>query len=324
MQDKNVYGKEISYTFMDDVEKKLKYVKYCDTDSLFIHFGNYKVKDLQETKNFANKEAEIINEKNIERVTKYILPKLGIDPKYNETFFKTEIIANSIYFSGNKKSYAYRLLAKENKDILSKPIKYTGLIAKSDIPQYTKDIIKSLIEDIMFDLELTDQQKKIKADQLIQKFKNQISEHVNNLDLKLIGSPKKWSTKTKNNQDVWQITAMRLWNTITQTETFKPMVGGILLPIIIDNVNNFLQKIQPLRHLKNTFLLDTLLNNITYLAFPYNLDVEKTKQLMKEFSIKINEVKIWEKLYNVMIQNIMILFNDYSNPILNYRLNSIN
>lgn len=314
----------IPATFFKDVEKRLKYILYSDTDSLFIHIPiKFNYDDPEKSMKIVNDVAESINNKIIDHLNSYVLPKLGIDPKYNETFFKTEIIADSIFFLGVKKNYAFRLLVKEGNIINSKPIEYTGLTSKSDITKYTKEIINHVIENIMFDIELSDTQKRDKTTQFIKGYYDKILADINELKIHSIGQPKKWSVKLKNDKDTWQIIGMRLYNTLFQEEHFKPMSGGILIPIIIDNPTEFLKKLQLIDNSKEYYLKSTPINNITWFAFPYTFDADKVKQLFKEYCIKIDVNKIWGKIYNKTLQDIVSLFNQYCNPYLQNRIMEI-
>ena len=314
----------IPYTFFKDVEKRLKYILYSDTDSLFIHIPiKFNYDNPNESIETVGNIAEKINNRIIDHLNSYVLPKLGIDPKYNETFFKTEIIADSIFFLGVKKNYAYKLLVKEGNIIKHKPVEYTGLTSKSDITKYTKEIINYVVENIMFDIELTDKQKKDKAIKYIKSYYDKILADIKELKIDSIGQPKKWSVKLKDDKDTWQIVGMRLYNTLFQEEVFKPMSGGILIPIIIENPNLFLNKIQHLKDNKDCFLKNTPINNIVWFAFPYSFDKDKIQALFDEYTIKINVDKIWEKIYNQTLQDIIDLFNQYCNPYLQNKIMEI-
>lgn len=315
----------IPYTFFKDVEKRLNHILYSDTDSLFLHIPiKFNYENPKDSIEKVNKIAEDINNRILDHLNSYVLPKLGIDPKYNETFFKTEIIADSIFFLGVKKNYAYRLLVKEGNIIDKKPVKYTGLTSKSDMTKYTKNIINYSIENVMFDISLSPKEKKEKATKIIIDFRNKIYEDIKELNVSNIGQPKKWSTKTKNNEDTWQISAMRLYNTIMQDDVFKPMTGGVLVPIIITNPTDFVKKIADIRYLKDTYLQDTPLNKITFLAFPhFQFDKDKVKERMEFFNIKIDNDKIWEKICNTTIKDIMSLFDQYCNPLLQSKISEI-
>lgn len=310
----------IPHSFFKDVEKKLQYILYGDTDSQFLFIPQVKVDEnnLEPAIKAANEIAEDINFEIEKHMNDNVLPKLGIDPQYNRTAFKTEIIANSIFFLGIKKNYAYKLLVKEGNIIPKKPIEYAGLISKSDLTTYTKVIIQGLIEDIMFDTSITPKEKLDKATRFIISFKEKIIEDVNNFNFKEIGQPKKWSIKTKNNEDTWQIYGMRLYNTIMEDPLFKPMGGGVALPITITNHTGFLQKIEPIKHNNEFYLRDSPLSKLNYIVFPYSFDIESVKERMKEFYIKINIDALWDKICGTNVKDIMNLISQYGRAIYQY------
>lgn len=315
----------LPYTFFSDVEKRLKYVLYGDTDSDFVWIPNVKVdpENLTPVIDLANTIGKDINKLIETHICQNVLPKMGIDPKYNRTTFKTEIIADCIFFIGIKKNYAYRLLVKEGNIIGHKPIEYTGLTSKSDMTQYTKEILSGLIENVMFNKEIPLIDKHNKATQFIISFRNKILDDIKSLRLDLIGQPKKWSTKTKNNTDTWQIYGMKLYNTIMNEVIFKPLSGGIAVPIIIRDVNLFMNKIKSIKNASEFYIEDAPLNKLKNIVFPYSFDVEKVKSTLNEFSIIINEDDLWAKICGQNIQDVLSLFNKYKNPMNQYMINSI-
>ena len=310
----------LPYSFFNDVEKPLKYILYGDTDSDFVWLPNITIdtNDLRPTIDLANTIGKDINRLIEEHMKTNVLPKMGINPIHNRTKFKTEIIADCIFFIGIKKNYAYRLLVKEVNIIEHKPIKYTGLTTKSDMTKYTKQIINELIEQIMFNKEIPLKDKMNKATLFVMKFKQIIKKDISELNLEQIGQPKKWSLKTKNNTDTWQVFAMKLYNTIMDTEFFKPLSGGIAVPIIIKDINLFLQKIYPYRFKSDLYIQDASLNKLKHIVLPYSFDKETVRERLNEYTIEINEDDVWGKICGQTIQDIMQLFNKYSNPLNQY------
>lgn len=307
----------IPYTFFNDVEKRLKYVLYGDTDSIFVYVSKYKVdlNNLSGAIEMAKMISEEINRRVEEHLNSYVLPKLGINPKHNKTTFKTEIIANSIFFLGIKKNYAYRLIVKENVFIEKMPVKYAGLISKSDLTKYTRTMIQGMIENIMFGIKASPEEKRVAAVNYIVGFKNKVHDDIINLNISQVGQPKKWGTNSKKDDDTWQIYGMRLFNTVMNEAIFKPMGGGIAVPIIITNVTEFLERIAPFRFNNELFLNDAPITKLNYIVFPYVFSVETVKQKLEYFKIRIDEDTLWSKICGRNVQDIIELFNQYSNPI---------
>lgn len=306
------------YTFFNDVEKRLNYVLYGDTDSDFVWIPKVKVdyNNLIPIMNIANKVGKDVNARIEDHIKGNVLPKLGIDPEWNRTTFKTEIIADSILFVGTKKNYAYRLLVKEGIIIDDKPVEYTGLIAKSDMTQYTKKTITTLIEKLAFDknIKLMDKHKYISS---VQKdIANSVLNDVKELNVLHIGQPKKWSSNTKNNKDTWQNVGMRLYNTIMEDMIFKPMTSGILLPIQITDIPTFESKIKPLKNTNEYYLTEyNSTSDCNYIAFPYTFDPEKVKNKLAEYCIQINVEALLIKINGQNVTEIISLLNQYGNAI---------
>lgn len=306
----------LQYSFYKDVEARLPHVLYGDTDSLFINLPTVKINenDLESAYKIISKVAKEINDELADHMNNNVLPLLGIDPQYNRTVFKTEIIVDKIFFTGKKKNYAYRLISKEWNEVKHKPVEYTGLTTKSDMIGKTKEIIHGLIEKIMFNSEYTPEQRSQAAVNYIIQFKDQVINDAKELNIMEIGQRKKWSTKTTS--DTFQITGMRLYNTIMEGDpVFKPMMGGIIIPIIITDPINFSKKMNDVKYKNPLYLNDTPVNKINYLCFPYSFDKEIVKERMKYYHIEINAAKIWENICNSQVEDITGLFKQYSNPI---------
>lgn len=307
----------LDYDFYDKVEKRLDHVIYGDTDSLFINLPNTKIdyNNLQDSYNKIKDISEGVNDKLTEYLTSNVFNKLGIDPEYNRTSFKTEIISDAIMFTGQKKTYAFRMIAKEWNEVKHKPIEYTGSTTKSDVIAYTKQIINHLVENILFNTEYTPQQKTDLANAYIIEFRQKIMNDINSLNVENIGTPKKWGTKGKSNDDTWQIYGMRLYNTITDTMIFKPMLSGYALPIIITNSMEFIERIKDVRFKSNLYIGDAPLGKFSNIVFPHTFNKEVAKEAMEKYFIKIDFDKVWGKVLSKSLKDILAVFKQNSNPI---------
>ena len=108
-----------------------------------------------------------------------------------------------------------------------------------------------------------------------------------------------------------------------QRVIFKPLSGGIAVPIIIRDVNLFMNKVQSIKNTSEFYIEDAPLNKLKNIVFPYSFDVEKVKSTLNEFSIIINEDDLWAKICGQNIQDVLSLFNKYKNPMNKYMINSI-
>ena len=145
---------ELPDNFYKLVEQKgfLKNILYGDTDSIFISipFQNADALSVEDRWKLAEHNAGKINELIIEYVTKTLLPRGNINPKFNRTFFKTEMLIDNALFLDVKKNYAYKLSCKEGVVLDPPKVKYTGIqVVKSDAAKLTQNLLKDMIENVM-------------------------------------------------------------------------------------------------------------------------------------------------------------------------------
>lgn len=296
----------IPYSLFEQINRAKKYIVYGDTDSLYINVPEVKPETAEEAVEVAEKIAKGINDSITNYVENTLLPKMGIDPQYNRTEFKTELVANGLILLDAKKSYAYRLLAREG-DIMPKPtVKYTGIAVKSDIALWSKDFIRKIIEDII--LEPTVEEKDIihHLNNIAHEFRAKMEECINNYNFEYIGVPKKWGGNYKKG-DPWQIIAMKLFNTIVNEKILVPMSGSIIVPIQIRNPREFETKISSVKHNDPLFIQDIPISKLTQLAVPYNYDKAKIKKAMDYYGIIVDINDVWNKIFNKQLQSIIEL-----------------
>lgn len=299
-------GSSIPYDFVQQTDKKTEFTVLSDTDSMFIHIPNIKPKTGEEAVQYANKISKDINAAIEHYMVHELLPKLGIDPKYNRTEFKTELVMDGILLLDVKKNYAYSNLAKEGKVFETPVIKYTGLsVVKTDQSQWSKDFIKQLIENVILNPEFRGQNPIPKIQELAVKMQQKIVEDINNYDFKYIGVPRKWGTKYKEGgKEVWNVTAMKLYNSIINERVLTPMSSCLVFPIKIQNPTLFETRIAGMRSNSTAFIGNTAITNLSYLAVPYNYDVERVKKAMQYFTITIDPQTVWDKICNKTIRAI--------------------
>jgi len=92
-----------------------------NTDSLFIVIPVKNAEKLStaEKLKISNEVSEDINNAVTKYLNEYFLPKSNISPEQNATYFKSEMLMDSIMFLDVKKTYAYKLLAKKEKYLMN-------------------------------------------------------------------------------------------------------------------------------------------------------------------------------------------------------------
>lgn len=266
-----------------------------NTDSLYTSIKNIEYKDYNEALQITDKIASEINNIIANLLNELILPKMGVDAKYNKTNFKTESVISHMLFLNIKKNYAYKEIAAKGHAYEKAKIKYTGIpIVRSDYSKYAQDFIRSLIENIA----LSDELNKMELLQtLVQERYNQIEDSINNFNLLYVGTPGRWKV-AKYKTETFILTGMRLYNTLLNSEVFRPGLNGYSLPIILNNPNLFLEGIEKYRHLNEYFLQDTEINNINYIVVPSNYEPKILKAKLEEFKITIDPEVLWRKNFS--------------------------
>jgi len=294
----------IPYDFFQKVEQNLKYVLYGDTDSLYINIPQLKITDSESALEKATEISTEINNHIKSFMDKILLPKMGVDPIYNHTNFKTELVADAILLLDIKKNYAYKMLVDEGK-VLPKPkIKYTNLsVKKSDVPKFTKEFITRLVEDILFEENFDYNTSKSKIIALVNEMRNKLKYMLENHEYNNISTPKKWGTDYKS--DPYQIISMKFYNTLMNKTVFKQMSAGLILPLRINNYNNLETKISSIRNTSPFYLQDIPIAKVTKIAIPYNYEKEIIKKMFEYYSICIDLDEVWNLLLNKTLRRII-------------------
>lgn len=265
-----------------------------NTDSIFIVIPekNLDEKSLEEQWNLAEKHAKNINDLIIDFTKNTILKRCNILPDHNRTFFKTELLMESIMFLDVKKNYAYKLLVKEGK-ILEKPkIDYTGIqVIKSDTAKITQNLLVKLIEEIILDMNIPNNEKSSRCIKIVEEFHEKFLKEIKELNFTKIGVPGKWS---KND---FTINAMKIYNFITNSSNFGPGSSGLFIYTKFHTPSK-------LKGIENINL-----KKINGICVPYNYDENMLQQKLNEFGISIDIESQWNKLYTTTCDRIIKLAN---------------
>lgn len=293
----------ISYDFFQNVERAMTYVVYGDTDSLYINIPDVIPENSEIAIQHADEIGEEINNQIIYYTEKILLPKMGIDPQYNETLFKTELVCDGMMLLPVKKNYAYSLLAIEGKAVEGKSIEYTGIVKKSDIPVLTKLFIRTIVEEVVFNKELRGKNLLQEINKVAVSYHAKLMELVDNLQILDFGTPKKWSGMIKTKP--WQVIAMELYNTILDEHVFSPMSAGICIPITINNPIDFETKVAAVRNKHKRYIGDLPISKLSKLAVPYNFDPVRVKTAMDFYGLGIDKDLCWKLVLNTVAKHII-------------------
>jgi len=279
--------------FYDDVEKPgaLKHILYGDTDSLFISIPAKNSENLttKEKLIIADKVSEDINSVIIKYLNEYFLPKSNISTDQNSTYFKSEMLMNSIAFLDVKKNYAYKLEAKKGKILEIPEVEYTGIqIVRSNAAKMTQDLLRDLIENIILNDTLNNKERLPKASEIVNNFHSTFLENINNLDLQNISIPGKWSK-----QDMF-INGMKLYNFIIGKEIFSLGSAGNFIYCTFKNIKLF-QKSN----------LD--MSKIKGIVLPAIYDKNLINSKFSEYQINIDKETQWSTLFSTTLERVINL-----------------
>lgn len=261
----------------------LNHVLYSDTDSIIIKIPSEKNIDKNNLKylwDVAEKSAEEINNLIVDYTRNVLLPRCNINPEHNKTFFKTELLMESILCLDVKKKYAYKLLVKEGNVLKIPKISYTGIeVIKSNGIKLTQDLLKAIIEEVALNLEVPVNQKREKTLKLIDEFYNKFNQCVQEFNIDYIGIPGKWS---KNKQI---IDGMKLYNHIMNEIIFEPGSAAKFIYTKPIQVKDF--------------------KNQMGICIPYSYNIELLKEKFQTFNIQIDTNTQWSKLFNITCERVI-------------------
>lgn len=284
---------DLPKNFYQNVEQLgyLKYVLYSDTDSIYIVVPE-NIKDLSAKQKIElSKKVSIdINNTIIEYLKSTYFTKANINPDKNQTFFKTELIMDSIMFIPNvKKQYAYKVLSKEEKIFDPPKSEYKGLqIVKVDVTVLGKKLLKSMIDDIVLNNEINKKDKIKYILELVNDIKNEFNNSCDNFIIDNIGIPSKWS------KDESVINAMKIYNFLYGQEVFTPASSGKFVYCKFRDLSKFA-----------SIGIETRL--VKAVCFPQNFPQDIIKQKFQEYQIILDKEEQWNRIYTTTCQRIVDL-----------------
>lgn len=295
----------LEYKFYQNIEDKHDYVKYSDTDSLYVNIPQETETDINKKIKVANDVSKYINLNITKYMNEYMLPKSGVNPKYNYTDFKTEFILSAMIFLEVKKNYVLQQEVKEGIIYNPPKIGYTGIgVTKSDLSKFTQNYIKYIIEEIL-----------LKHNSIPKDILNQINnytiqqhqfvkEYLENFNCLYIGKPAKWGGKEYDRFPT-QVIGMKLYNTMVNSVIFTPISAGLRIPIKIINENIFSNLININKNNHEYFLNDIAPSKITNITIPYSYDSQTLKEQFNKYKISFDLDGLWQVIYSKTCQRIV-------------------
>lgn len=275
-----------------------------NTDSSYINVPQIKPINSQDALEKATEISTEINRNVKSYLDKILLPKMGIDPIYNSTVFKTELVASAMLLIDVKKNYAYKMIIEEGKILKTPKVKYTGLaVRKSDIPKFTKDFIKYIVEDVLFHPDFECNTFKTQISNFSIEIHNKLKNLVNNYEYFDIAIPKKWGVNYKF--EPYQINAMKFYNTLINKPVFKPFSSCLVLPLKINNYTDLNEKVSLVKNSNPFYINDIPIIKINKIAIPYNYEVETIKQIFSHYKISVDFDECWNLLLNKTLLRII-------------------
>jgi hypothetical protein len=276
-----------------------------NTDSSYINVPQIKPINSQDALEKATEISTEINRNVKSYLDKTLLNKMGIDPIYNYTVFKTELVASAMLLIDAKKNYAYKMIIEEGKILKTPKVKYVGLaVRKSDASKFTKDFIKYLVEDVLFHPDFEYNKFKSQISNFSIEMHNKLKHLINNYEYLDISIPKKWGTNYKT-LEPFQINAMRFYNTLIDKPVFKPFSACLTLPLKINNYSDLETKISAIKNKNPFYINDIPIIKISKIAIPYNYEVETIKQIFDYYKISVDFDECWNLLLNKTLLRII-------------------
>lgn len=304
--------KKIDKSKLSDFYKNFKYILYGDTDSNYCHIKNNLTSNIEVDKVILYNFSKIINISICNYLTTHIFPILGTPNKKIQTEFKTELISDGMLMLDQKKHYAFRELLNKHGNLIVEfdksgnkvigKIRYKGIpVQKSDYSEYTKYYIKKFI-DIALDKSMDFDNKKLVAEKMANiglEMSNTRSSLSETYKFEFLGTPAKWNLRDYK-KDTAQLTGFKLYNTITNSETFTPGSDGKVINVKTKNV----KKIEPILDKGPLYLSKEYLNKITFLGIPYSYEPNDIKELMENFNLEFDFDTMKNKLNSTILNDI--------------------
>ena len=280
-----------------------------NTDSIFINIPLEEDQDksVEALVSISGNIANEIND-NIKRTNDgYILPKLGADPARSETFFKTELVGDSIMFLDIKKNYAYRMLADNGKILEDPEFVYKGIpVVRTNVAYLSKQLIRKLVEEIALNPDMDQTQINKKIAEVASWLWKETQDCINNNQFDKFATPSKWAG-TDYKKPPFNVISMKMYNALAQDDVFKPLTSGLIFPAKVNTSKLSMAITEASRNPSRTKLwMDAmgLSSDIKHFCIPHEYNPKVVRELMKKGGITIDPKEVYSSMYGKVAQRI--------------------
>lgn len=209
------------------------------------------------------------------------------------THFKTEVIMDSIMFIPNvKKQYAYSTIVKDG-FILDKPkVDYKGIqVVRIDATKLGQNLLRNMIEKIILNSNVKKHERKDLIVQAVKDAHSSLLIDCDNFNFDNITISGKWS------KDQTIVNSMKIYNFISETNTFMPASSGKFIYCKFGNISKFKQIGLEEKYIKAV-------------SIPYNYNSDSIRECFTKYNITIDIAAQWDRIYTTTCQRIVEMFRN--------------
>lgn len=286
----------INPDFEKTIEQEKEYLRYCDTDSLFIWMKPYlESKKIQPTVDNIKVESSKIQEFLNKVILKEYIKVHNIIPEESMFDLKNELICKRYYSLNVKKKYALHVISQEGVD--KDEIEVKGLeVRRSDFSDSTKEMLNKIISMIL----KTQEVSIIDIEKYIEEVRSKTLDLISKGDFSIFKTVAYTKSLEEYKTIPQAIRGMQIWN-ILEYDHFRVGMRGILVPIrgldmfkAPDRVKEaFNEKLVKQFNVKKDFTVIVVPEELQKIPIYYAIDVNK----VLEFSIYDRVNLLLEPLY---------------------------
>lgn len=286
----------INPDFEKTIEQEKEYLRYCDTDSLFIWMKPYlESKKIQPTVDNIKVESSKIQEFLNKVILKEYIKVHNIIPEESMFDLKNELICKRYYSLNVKKKYALHVISQEGVD--KDEIEVKGLeVRRSDFSDSTKEMLNKIISMIL----KTQEVSIIDIEKYIEEVRSKTLDLISKGDFSIFKTVAYTKSLEEYKTIPQAIRGMQIWN-ILEYDHFRVGMRGILVPIrgldmfkAPDRVKEaFNEKLVKQFNVKKDFTVIVVPEELQRIPIYYAIDVNK----VLEFSIYDRVNLLLEPLY---------------------------
>jgi len=280
-----------------------------NTDSIFINIPlqDDQDADTESMVKIANDISQEINDRIVYCNESMILPKLGTHISHNETFFKTELVADAIMFLDIKKNYAYRMLADNGRVLPEAEFVYKGIpVVKSNVAPLSKKLIRMLVENLALNSDIPNIEITSKLTDIARTIWQEVQDCVKNGEFDQFATPSKWAG-TDYKKDTFVITSMKMYNALAQDDIFTPLSPGLIFPVKVNPAVLSKAISASSSHPSRSEVwmsMAAVSSDIKHFCVPYDYDPNTVFELMKKGGVVLDPKLVYTAMYSKVAHRI--------------------